>query len=474
MEPKIIPDESYLEGLDSLDPETEAVSPEEKAELESVLERMIIAPTDKHYGPMPEKEDSRLPWLVLSGALLVVGVTLLIALAGVDRSLSRLVLDPDVISSGEGRVLEKYRQESEVRIRQKDAEILNILRQMDRLERQRQSLELLTRAAIEQREQKIRDEMAAELAAERAKLRAEGLSAQEADRRIQELQAQLDNRSQEELGRLRDEADVVLTVQREEIAARQDLAQTALVRVSRERTGIVTDLELAMAEGEPAEVTTDAELPETTEGAEATETGDAEEAAEKNAELARQDLFVSSEIAGSYEGVLSLIAQSRLDRAAVELDRLREALLDPAVAELPVSAARRPSDLAMVEALRAYLAQLRLAQIAAEKPPEPEVRVEEPVVPAIGPSAPEAPPTTTPVGRIALADRDRIVVETLTGFSVPEGAVLELWRTGTTEQPLWVGHLKVVAVSGDRVVATTDGAPEREPRVFDLAYLARD
>ena len=126
---KILLDDSYLEGLDSLEGEADSASEKDRDLLARQIESMVSRPARPvPTPPTSGRKDHTLPYVVLAAAVVSIVAAALIGAGVFRRRVDRMGLDPYGFASGEGRVLAQYRKESEERIRQKDAEILAILR----------------------------------------------------------------------------------------------------------------------------------------------------------------------------------------------------------------------------------------------------------------------------------------------------------------------------------------------------------
>ncbi len=418
---KILFDESYLEARGTGDPGGRLSDPRELAELRSSIEK-TVAPTLEVSRPpaaVAARSDRLVPVAATVGALLAIGVTAAVATISLRHEVVDLALKAYGHTSGEGRVLQQYREDSERRIREKDSEVRSVLKQLEDLRRNSASLTSVVERGIDIRESQMSDAVAGQLARERAQLAASGAAAAETEARLSALRQRLELEADAELERLRREGEEALAAQRVQLLASVERATLELARAA--ASG-------AANTARPPRV----EPPAPPE-----------------------DLAVTREIASGLASALGLIEKSDYGAASTRLAQVRRLLSGDPAALPPSVAARRAADLEVVKALESYMTVLR-----AQKPP----------VPASVP-APPAPSALGPIiGRVTLVEGRRIVIEALVATPVASGAVLRILRLDSQRTPRDVVRAQVVDVSGTRIVAYVDG--NDLPSITDLVHLS--
>lgn len=416
---KILFDESYLSASHSAGGRLE--DPAELAELRDRIERTMAPIAQVTREPAAAARSDRLvPLAAVGGAVLAVAVTALLASISLSREVDDMALKSYGHTSGEGRVLQQYRADSERRIEQKDSEVRNVLQQLETLRQRTASLSAVVEKGVDIRSSQMAAEVEAQLARERAQLAAHGTAEAEAEGRIKALRERLEQESRVELDRVKRQADEALVAQRTQLLASLAKATEELAQVAQQR---------AEAAATPERGPTPA---------------------------SQEDLAVTREIAASLAAAVASIERSDYATASALLAQARGLLSGSRASQSPSAAARRAADLDIVRALEGYATVLRAqraqkAAAAAPPPPQP--------APALGPV----------IGRVTLVEGRRIIIETLVATPVARGAVLQVLRLDAARNPRDVVLARVQDVSGTRIVADVEGAAS--PSVTDPVHL---
>jgi hypothetical protein len=362
------------------------------------------------------RSDRLVPLAAAAGAVAAIAAAAVLASIGLRHEVGDMALESYGHVSGEGRVLQQYRQDSERVIRQKDSEVRSVLRQLEELRKRSAGLSAVVEKGLDIKESQLSEQVDLQLSRERAQLAALGTAEAEAEARIDALKERLELESRAELQRLRREADEALAAQRAQLLASVDRAAQELAAAADDRLG-------ATARPEPEE--------------------------------AREDLAVAREIASGLASALGLLRKSDYAGASAQLARVRRLLAGEPASRSPSVEARRATDLEVLDTLEAYVSVLR-AQKAAVAPQPP---------------APAPPPELGPIiGRVTLVEGRRVVIEALVSTPLASGAPLSIQRLDAGRSPRDVVSVRVVDVSGTRIVAYVDG--NDLPSITDLVHLS--
>lgn len=182
------------------------------------------------------KKGYLLPLLVNLAAILVVaaGVLLfsrLFALKG-EADIRQLQL----VSSGEGRLLETLRKEADANMASKNREIMDIQGRLEEVAREREKLSAGLESRLAEKEALLRQDLEAELARERKRLAASGLSQDEIASRLETVKKQVEDKSRQELVAYRARMDQEIRALEDDLGQREAQYQTLLDTARQDRT----------------------------------------------------------------------------------------------------------------------------------------------------------------------------------------------------------------------------------------------
>ena len=152
--------------------------PERGAGILLQIDRMVSKPAEPSAQRfVAAKRDALMPFAAVAGGVIAIALCAALSFAALDRLVGATAADPYEYTAGEGNVLHQYRQELEHRARQKDAEVLVVLRQLEDLQKENADLAAVTDHALSARQADIRGEIDARLAQEKAALEASSAAA---------------------------------------------------------------------------------------------------------------------------------------------------------------------------------------------------------------------------------------------------------------------------------------------------------
>ena len=443
-------DDSYLRGLDAVDSHEEEVSEDDRRQILRQID-ILAAPRSASSADKiePRSRGLLLPVLVPLLAVAAMGAAVVLAQALLGSRQEELARDIERLLAGEGRVLDEYRRESEAKIAQKDAVIFRVLGELESLENERRELAKIMDQRVRRREQELDREKDAALARQREQLLAQGVAAQEAERRLGEIAADLAREAAAELEAYRGQAGALARSRDQELLKQRELAKAVL----------------DTAEAEAAR-----------EAARNGEPGDEAEPDEQTAEAQEWDRLVVEGISRSYASVTASIREGDYRSALSGLAALETLLRDSTLDALATVGTRRRADLGVVEALVTYVREKLAAEgstavTAAAAPPPP------PVPQASVPRLPlqSGPPPLRILGMVSLVEGPNLVIESLVARGVREGFALEIRRPSGAGASSPVARARVTGVAGQRILARVEElVAESAPAVSDHVYLTSD
>jgi hypothetical protein len=328
-------------------PESEKVQILDQIEKSISQSAVTAASTGK-----PKKRGFVFPLIVNLAAVVVLLVVVLGAVRLFEVRRERLNFEIREVASAEGKILDEFRREAEAKLKEKDAAILRVLKQLGSLERERSQLSRIMELRIQEKEREMRRELEAELQSRRENLQRQGLAMAEIERRLLALETEKKRQIFEELQAFQAEIDS-LTRQREQELLREKEA----ARLSLEQATLAREQLLVTTQQEEMEIL-DRIRPEAPS---------ASVQLSNQESLTVQERLVVDQIASSYIGIASKLAGKRYKEASAELGELEMMFLDQDVSGLSAVQRRKPSDLRIIGALRNLIAEVT-ASDAAQSP----------------------------------------------------------------------------------------------------------
>ena len=254
-----------------------------------------------------------------------------------------MILASSEQQSAEGNLIKEIQKEAEQKLAEKETEILDIQANMQKIESERQALEMDMNSKISEREAQLQSEMEATLAAEREKLKSQGMSVSQIDQQIARLELEQSSVFEEELANFREEAELEKIELESSLNQLQNEYNSKLVSVNEERDRIESE-----AQNREAELT--ARMEAKTRELE-TEKTEAQQEIQRLTEEKEQESLVENQIIGFYKTVEDQIKEGELNRASVELKNLENYLYDESVINLTGITKRREVDLFVIDSL---------------------------------------------------------------------------------------------------------------------------
>jgi hypothetical protein len=264
------------------------------------------------------------------------------------RGQTVLMEEGSAITTAEGMLIQELKKESEAKILEKNREISQIQTQLQSIDQQRRDLQMNMDARVKAREEELRAGLEAELAAERDRLRQQGISEQDISTRLKQLEADRNATFQAQLDAFRRQAEEERTRAENNLKSLQAEYESSLAQANRERQQVV---EAAKAR--------EAELQSQLDARARTLEQESQQARQELNRLSEQrdkEQLAGAQLSGFYGKVKQDMEGGRLEQAVADLEGIRRYLDDPAVATLPSMLQRREIELFVVDSLASLVA----------------------------------------------------------------------------------------------------------------------
>ncbi len=337
-------------------------------QINEVLEKNRIEITPDTFAFTPKKQGNLIPLLINAGAVIILLAGTFFLLSYFNREERSLIRQSSTVLTAEGKLIAALREESEERLNQKDQQIAEIQTRLEDLRKQAETAKLDTEAKILEREDQLRAELEAELAAERQKLQAEGLSASTINDQLRALEGRLTAENQGQLAAFRRQSEEELAEKEAELATLGEQYRQSMLQFRQERSSLQQQFSEREAELQ-AQFERQAAQAESAQ-AESAQVEVADQLARLREQRQREQL-VFDQILSSYNRVEESIEDGRYSTALQDLDTLESYLSQAAIAGLPAVRNRIPVDRFLIASLR------RLIDVERTPAPEAGAQVQE-------------------------------------------------------------------------------------------------
>ncbi len=290
------------------------------------------------------------PFLVNLSALAILAIGFLLLSAFFRQSESELRGEQGALKTAEAKLIQEIKKETEEQLKRKEQEINSIQSKLKEIDKERTELAANMNAKIKQREEELRKALENELAEERKRLNAQGLSAAAIEERLKKLEQEKNAQFNAQLEAYRRQAEAERAKMEADLAKLQNDFQRNLSTLTAERERI-------LEESRKREASLQAQLEERTKALEQEKARSKTELSKAEAEIKslqdqREKLqLVENQIMGYFTSIRGAIGEGNLDRAKELLGNLRTYLNDESIQRLSGMQQRREIDLLTVEAL---------------------------------------------------------------------------------------------------------------------------
>ncbi|OHD70588.1 MAG: hypothetical protein A2177_05955 [Spirochaetes bacterium RBG_13_68_11] len=326
--------------------EPEVLEEEKRQILEQIERSVAEAITPPPEEQLPRNKGLVFPLFVNLAALIVVTGVILGSVQLFQVRQERLDEETRNYASAEGKILDEFRRESEEKLRDKDAAILRVLKQLGTLETEREQLDQMMELRMRDKERELRESLAAELEAEEQVLRLAGASSEAVEKRLKDLETERMRSLVEELRLFQEQIDSQTRARELELLQEKENARLSLEKATQEREKLLQDAQKQEA-ALRSQLATGAKQGTAAGGA-------AKAIAEEETLLARERL-VTDQIAAAYLLVCDALASGRYPEATRELVVLKTLFQIEDITGLPSVQRRRESDLKIITALEAFV-----------------------------------------------------------------------------------------------------------------------
>jgi hypothetical protein len=334
-------------GTDIVFDEDSGISKEDQKD---ILQEIEQAASENKFSAGPQafvlhaqRKGVFMPMLVnlLAVALLAVGGLVLYYFF--QRGETTLKEETVGITSAEGKLIEQLKKEAEEKLLAKNREISQIQGQLSEIDQQRLDLVANMDAKVAAREQELRQGMEAALEQERQRLRRQGISEDDINRRLVALEAQKTGEFESQLSAYRRQAEEERLASENNLKTMQQEFQASLAKAGQERQQLLDD-------SRRREEELKSQLQARAEALEA-ESRQARQELARISEQRDKEQLAATQLIGFYSRVKGDMQASMLDQALVNLEGIRQYLNDPAIGTLPGIQQRREMDFFVVDSL---------------------------------------------------------------------------------------------------------------------------
>ena len=318
-----------------------------RAEIEQVIQDNRISVDPSNLKVRAQKKGALFPLLVNLFALLLLvggGAGFFVLF---QRGESGLRDETVALASAEATIIEELKRESEAQLLEKNREISQIQGRLEEIDRERQNLQVDMDARVAAREAELRRTLEGELAAERERLRGQGISETDITLRVQELEARRTETYQQELSTFRRQAEAQRQQAEANLAALRQEYQRDLEQADQERARVLAD-------AQSRETALREQLDQRTRALEE-ETQAARRELSRIAEERSTEELAVRQLLGLYDQVRGHIEAGRFEQALGSLAVIREYLSDPGIAALPGMLERRSIEFFVVDTISGFV-----------------------------------------------------------------------------------------------------------------------
>ncbi len=323
------------------------ISPEDQKEILGEIEKVAtesrIQVSEEIFTLQPRRRGAVFPFVInlFFLSLLVAGIAAFGRIFGAEeRSLTQ---EASAFATTEGRLIEELKKESQEKLQEKDQQIDQIQGRLSRLDQERRDLVSSMNTRIQDRERELRAALQSELAAERERLRGQGVSEAVIDARLATLETQKGQEYNSRLAAFRAQAE-------DERRRAEEQLRVVQAEYSRSLQGLTQERDQLTADAKKREDDLRSQLEASSRSLER-EKSAIEQRLARISEERQKEALVASQLNGFYGNVRDHLRSARYDQALQSLANIRSYLNEDGIAQLPAVAARRDVELFVVDSL---------------------------------------------------------------------------------------------------------------------------
>lgn len=337
---------------------------QEESEVHALIENMVKKNqhklSSKDNKVKARKSGIGLPLFINIFAIILI-VSGAFALQMLFNTKQEILLDETASSfSSEESLLSKVREQTEADLQAKEAEINRIQKEMADLDKKQNELESEMNERMARERDKYREQLEAELSAERQQMQSQGLSENEINNRIAQIETARQQEAAEEIARFRQEMLTEIQRREEEIKKAKERYQNELGRAAEEVKAIQAQADAREDELREQYEKERAELAE--------QASDSQKRLEALKAEREKERLILSGLKEGYYNIQRHIQNGEYPKAENQIRELRNLLYDESVMALPSMTQRRELELATIDTLQTMLTKqkemsLQLANI---------------------------------------------------------------------------------------------------------------
>ncbi len=245
--------------------------------------------------------------------------------------------------TAEGKLIGELKKESEAKLLEKNQQINQIQGELAQIDKEKQNLQATMDERVREREAQLRAAVAADLAAEREKLRKQGLSDQDIAAKLTDLETKKNSEFTVQLEAFRAQAEQDRKKAEASLRQLEGEFTANLARANEERQKVLAD-------SKQREEDLRSQLEQKTKDLES-EKAKAEAALKALASQKEKEDLATGQLVGMYTVAKADIAAKNYTKALQSLRAIRDYVSQDEVAALPAVARRREVDLFVVDSL---------------------------------------------------------------------------------------------------------------------------
>ncbi len=328
--------------------ENSGISKNDQKEILAEINRQVtenrISVTPEVMQIRPLKKGFLFPTLVNVFSFIILAAGILTLTLLFKRSEGLILEETGALTTAEGKLLQELKKESEEALLEKNQEIARIQDLLQNLDSERQDLESNMNSKIAEREAELRKALEEELTLERERLRSQGVSEEDIERRISSLEAEKTAQYDQQLAAYKQEAEAERQRMEENLKALQAEYNRSLEKANQERGQI-------LEESKKREEELQSQLDEKTKAL-AEQKSESERQLQQIAEQKEKEEIVNTQLIGFYNAVEGNIRQQNFDEALDDLDSIKDFLNEESVVTLPGIQKRREVEFFVVDSLK--------------------------------------------------------------------------------------------------------------------------
>ncbi len=329
------------------EPDEISISPEEKekivARIDRIMERSRIEISPETLAYTPKRSGAILP--LISNISLFAAVVVVVVVTGsfLNRREQSMASGQETILTAESKLIAALKQESAQQLQQKDRAIVEIQQKLQTISKEREQLRSQTDSQIQARAKELTADLERQLAEEKKRLEAQGVSAAEAKNRLSQFEQTARQKYADDLAAARRQAEAALADKARQISSLSAQYDQQLAAAQADRVKLQE--ELAQKEAQLQSQYQQREQALESERAKATSELD------RVRRQQEEENLVLDQITSGYLSVNRALSASDYALAAKNLDALKQLLDQPAVALIPAVSKRRSVELFLIGSL---------------------------------------------------------------------------------------------------------------------------